>query len=167
MNSIMKCLRFVFLIVVLLHSHLQAADVPTKRARLNEFYTAIPMATSPQMNVANWMVAHQAQGNLSADTAAQLIIHFKAQPAKDQKNGIFIYSATYSIELTDKEKTKLPQRQKELLDDKVWRAAENKLVEELVAGANKEGIPVWVLVRGTGELYTYKLLTDPKLTLKK
>lgn len=159
--------RLPWLLVLFLGLHLQAADAPTKRARLNEYYTVVPMATSPQMDTAQWMVTDQAAGNPTAETAVDLITHFKTTPVKDQKDGIFIYSATHSIELTDKMKDRLPQRQQELLDDKVWRAAENKLVDGLVAAANTDGIPVWVLVRGTGDLHTYKLLTDPKLTLKK
>jgi hypothetical protein len=159
--------RFHGILALLWCLHLQAADAPTKRARLNEFYTVVPMAATPQMDTANWMVTDQAAGNPTADTAAALIAHFKKMPAKEQKDGMFIYSATHSIELTDKKQNRLPQRQQELLNDKVWRAAENKLVDELVAAANKEGIPVWVLFRATGELHTYKLLTDPKLTLKK
>ncbi|MFO1482152.1 MAG: hypothetical protein U1F71_02200 [Verrucomicrobiaceae bacterium] len=144
-----------------------AADPPTKRVRLNENFTIIPMATSAAMDAANWMVANQQQGNPTSDTAAQLLAQFKALPPKDQKNGIFIYSITHSIQLTDKEKAKAAPRQLEMLNDKVWRGAENKLVDELVTAANSAGTPVWVLVEGTGELHTYKLLTDPKLTLKK
>ncbi|HBJ82716.1 MAG TPA: hypothetical protein DDZ88_02350 [Verrucomicrobiales bacterium] len=154
-------------LVVFFATSIIAADAPTKRVRLNEFYTVIPMATSPQMDVANWMVANQQQGNPSADSADQLLANFKSQAVKDLKNGIFVYSITHSVELTDKEKAKAAPRQLELLNDKVWREAENKLVSELVTAANTEGIPVWALLRGTGELHTYKLLTDPKLTLKK
>lgn len=154
-------------LVVFFVTNIAVADAPTKRVRLNEFYTVIPMATSPQMDVANWMVSNQQQGNPGADSAAQLLANFKAQGAKSLKNGIFIYSATHSIELTDKEKAKAAPRQLELLNNKTWRDAENKLVNELVVSANIEGIPVWVLVRGSGEFHTYKLLSDPKLTLKK
>jgi hypothetical protein len=52
---------------------------------------------------------------------------------------------------------------------KEWREAENKLVADLVAEANKQGVPVWInLTRFVGNrLATFQLLTDPKLTLKK
>ena len=159
--------RLLLTLIVFHATCIIAADAPTKRVRLNEFYTVIPMSTSPQMDSANWIVADQEQGNSSVDSAVELLANFKSQPAKNKKNGIFVYSITHSFELTEKEKTRAAPRLIEMLNDKVWREAENKLVSELVTAANTEGIPVWTLLRGTGEFHTYKLLTDPKLTLKK
>jgi len=161
-HLLLSLATFIFVV-----TNVSAADPPTRRVRLNEFYTVIPMATTAQMDVAQWIVANPQQGNHRADNASRLLAHFQSLPAKDQKNGIFVYSSTHSIELTDKEKTKVAPRQLELLNHKVWREAENKLVDELVVAANTEGGPVWILQRGSGELHTYKLLTDPKLTLKK
>ncbi len=160
--------HFLFSLAAFIFStYVSAADAPTKRVRLNEFYTVIPTATTAQMDIAAWIAANPQQGNHRAESASQLLTHFKSQPAKNLKNGIFVYSSTHSLELTDKEKASAAPRLLDLMNNKVWREAENKLIDALVAASNTEGVPVWVLLRGTGELHTYKLLTDPKLTLKK
>lgn len=163
---------FVLLATVLLGSFLQAADAPTKRVRHDEFFTLIPAATDAQMNVGDWSISDPEKGNSGADDAKGVLAAFKQTSPKRAKEGIFIYSQTHSMEWSDKDKAKYAaSRQVQLLNNKVWREAENKLVEELVVAANAEGVPVWALVRGASSgasgLHTYKLLTDAKLTLKK
>lgn len=143
--------------------------------RHDEYFTLIPGATDAQENVGTWSISDPEKGNSGADDAKGVLAAFKQTSPKRAKEGMFIYSQTHSMEWSDKDKVKYAaSRQVQLLNNKVWREAENKLVAELVTAANAanaEGVPVWALVRGSGSgtsgLYTYKLLTDPKLTLKK
>lgn len=145
-----------------------AAEPPTKKVRSNEKYTAVTM-TPVSQDSSSWFIPNE-QGSyeMGADTAAEVIAHYRTKPAQRIKDGIFVVSYTHSIPQTDKEKKIMSAHILKLIQHQPWREAENKLVDELVAAANKEGIPVWINVTNDmAGLYQNKLLTDPKLTLKK
>lgn len=147
---------------------LNAAEPPTKKVRGNERYTAVTLTPVTQ-DASSWFIPNE-QGSyeLGADTAAEVIAHYHTKPASWTKDGIFVVSYTHSIPLSDKEKKIMSAHILKLVQHQPWRDAENKLVDELVAAANKEGIPVWINVTNDmGGLFTVKLLTDPTLTLKK
>ena len=156
--------------VLLFASALTAAEPPTKRLRLDECYHVWTASNSDPFDEAHWLIFNrQGKYDASPDTPAQVVDHYRKQDPKFSKNGIIVFSNTHSIPDTkDETKTMNPHMAK-LYRLKVWRDAENKLVEELVLEANKQGVPVWInLTRRVGDrLATFQLLTDPKLTLKK
>ncbi len=163
---IMRLLKL--LLPLLLVQITSAADVPTKRVRLNDFYTVIPMPRNQQMDSSWWgLKAALNAASAGADTCDELVSHFRGADAPATKHGVFVHSYTHSTHYSQTELKKLPQSILDQLNHQAWRELENKMVSDLVAIGNKEGIPVWILVRATGEMYTYKLITDPKLTFKK
>lgn len=166
--------RFSLLVsfgLIILSFSLQAAEAPTKRVRPNEFFTIAPNAEGADKKTGFWSIIDSGAKGSKAENAPLLLTAYKQADPKKTKNGIFIYSLTHSMEWTAQEKVKYESSLTgRLANDKEWRAAENKLVDELVKVANAERIPVWVLLRGSSSgsnaLGTYKLLTDPNLTLK-
>lgn len=164
---------FVLFGLILLSFSLQAAEAPTKRVRANEFFTIAPGAEGTDKKIGLWLIFDsELKRGLKAENAQLLLTAYNQANPKRTKNGIFVYSLTHSMEWTAQEKAKYASSLTEQLrNDKEWLAAESKLVDELVKEANMEGVPVWVLLRGSSwganALGTYKLLTDPKLTLKK
>ncbi len=164
-------MKFPLIILMLLVSGLvsvRAVEPPTKKIRTKEKYTAVTM-TAPSLDSASWFIPNE-EGTFDAGfkNAAEVMAHYRTKPVQYIKDGIFVVSYTHSIPLTDKEKKKMSPHLLMLVQHKPWRDAENKLVDELVAAANKEGVPVWINVTMDMKgLYPSKLLTDPKLTLKK
>ncbi|WP_377167128.1 hypothetical protein [Prosthecobacter fluviatilis] len=146
----------------------EAGEVMTQRVASNEKYTAVTMS-DPSLNLASWFVPNElGRYDKGFTKAADLIEHFRRQPAERTDMGIFVVSYTHSVVLNEESKKRMSSHLLRLLDYKPWREAENELVQELVDAANREGIPVWINftndMRGP---YPNKLLTDPKRTLKK
>lgn len=145
-----------------------AADAPVKRVRFDlELYSA--HASLAVDNSASWIVFNT-RGTYDAgpNNAAELLVHYKGVPDKRKKNGLLVCSHTHSVPLTEKEKKFMTPHVIGRFANKEWRDNENKLVEELVALANKEGVPVWINITSDFRgVVSFKLLTDPKLTLKK
>ena len=169
MNSRLPAL--LLLVFNLFLSPVGAADKPvTKKMRLDEFFSANTNVASEKLDEANWMIFNL-KGRLEAmpETPAALITLYRADEPKRTRNGIIVFSNTHSIPDTKAETESMGPQLAKLYRLKEWREAENKLVEALVAEANKEGIPVWVnATRYVGNrLATFQLLTDPKLILKK
>lgn len=157
--------------LIILSFSLHAAEAPTKRVRPNEFFTIAPNAEGTDKKTGFWLIVDLETKSAKAENAQLLLAAYKQADAKEAKNGIFIYSLTHSMEWTAQERAKYETSLTgRLVNDNEWRAAENKLVDELVKLANAERVPVWVLLRGSSSgpnaLGTYKLLTDPNLTLK-
>ena len=159
-------LSFLTLFALSLH----AAEPVTKRLRMDECYNIRSNPSSEALDEANWLIFNrQGKFDASPDTPAAVIDHYRKQDPKFSKNGILIYSISHSIPDTKKETETMNPQVAKLYRLKSWRDAENKLVEDLVTEANKQGVPVWVTTtRFVGNrLATFQLLTDPKLTLKK
>ncbi len=159
---------FLLLVGSFLNVAAWAGEVKTMKIHVNEKYTAVTMS-APSLNSATWFVPNE-KGAIDKGfkNAADLIEHYRSKPAERIDDGIFIMSYTHSIVLNDEAKKRMSSHLLRLIDYKPWRVAENQLVQELVDAANKEGIPVWI--NFTNDLtgyYPNKLLTDPKLTLKK
>ncbi|MFM2167761.1 MAG: hypothetical protein RIS79_2132 [Verrucomicrobiota bacterium] len=160
----------LLLVAVLFTGFLPAAEPPSKRLRLDECYHVWTGPATEALDEAKWMIFdRQGRFDASPDTAAAVLDHYRKQDPKLTKHGLIVFSNSHSIPDTREEtKTMNPQLTK-LYRLKEWREAENKLVADLVAEANKQGVPVWInLTRFVGNrLATFQLLTDPKLTLKK
>lgn len=159
-------LPFVFLFA----SALAAAEPPTKKLRLDECYNVWTGPATEALDEAKWMIFNrQGRFDASPETPAGVLDHYRKQDPKFSKNGIIVFSNSHSIPDTKKETETMNPQIAKLFRLKAWRDAENKLVKELVAEANKQGVPVWInLTRFVGNrLATFQLLTDPKLTLKK
>lgn len=165
MNLTSLLLSFLTFFALSLH----AAEPVTKRLHMDECYT-ISTAANEALDEGHWLIFNRlGKFDASLDTAVQAIDHYRKQDPKFSKNGIIIHSNTHSIPDTKKETETMNPQVAKLYRLKSWRDAENKLVEELVAEANKQGVPVWVnTTRFVGNrLATFQLLTDPNLTLKK
>ena len=164
-------MKFYPIFLILLLSSLFdvcAVESPIKKIRAKEKYSAVT-TSAPSLDLASWFIPNEA-GTFDAgcSNAVEVLAHYRTKPVQFIKDGIFVVSYTHSIPLTDKEKKKMSPHLLMLVQHKPWRDAENKLVDELVTAANKEGIPVWINVTmDMAGLYPNKLLTDPKLTLKK
>ncbi|WP_395736228.1 hypothetical protein [Prosthecobacter sp.] len=147
---------------------LHAEEVPTMTMSFLGKYQAVTM-TAVSLDSASWFVPNE-DGKYEAgfDHADELIAHYRTKPAERISDGIFVVSYTHSIPFTEEEKKRMSPHLLKLSQHKPWRDAENKLVDELVAAANKEGIPVWINTSlNMAGTYQNKLLTDPKLTLRK
>jgi hypothetical protein len=147
-----------------------AADKLTKKIRMDGRYIAVVMTVAtPNFDKATWFLPKpNGTYDAGADTAAEVLAHFHRQDKDRTKDGILLNSYTHSIPDTPKEKKLMSLHLLKIYGLKTWRDAENKLVDELVAACNKEGIPVWInTTMDMGDLFSVKLLTDPKLTLKK
>lgn len=148
-----------------------AADKPvTKRMRLDECFNVCTDPSTVALDEAHWMIFDR-QGHFESrpETPAEVIDQYRKHDPKRTKNGIIVFSNTHSIP-DKKEETKTMSAQlTKMYRLKAWREAENKLVDSLVAEANKEGIAVWInTTRYVGNrVATFQLLTDPNLTLKK
>ncbi len=147
-----------------------AADKLTKKIRRDGRYEAVVMtAATPDFDKANWFLPKpDGTYDAGADTAAKVLAHFHLQDKDRTKEGILVTSYTHSIPETPKEKKLMSLHLLKIYKHKPWRDAENKLVDELVTACTKEGIPVWInTTMDMADLFSVKLLTDPKLTLKK
>lgn len=147
-----------------------AADKLTKKIRRDGRYEAVVLTVAtPNFDKATWFLPKpDGTYDAGADTAAEVLAHFHRQDKDRIKEGILLNSNTHSIPDSPKEKKLMSLHLLKIYSLKTWRDAENKLVNELVVACNKEGIPVWInTTNDMADLFSVKLLTDPKLTLKK
>ncbi len=147
-----------------------AADKITKKIHREGRYIAVVMTVAtPNFDQASWFLPKpEGTYDAGADNAAEVLAHFHRQDKARTKEGILVNSYTHSIPDTPKEKKMMSLHLLKIYSLKAWRDAENRLVDELVAACNQEGIPVWInTTMEMGDLFSVKLLTDPKLTLKK
>lgn len=147
-----------------------AADKPvTKRMRWGYYYVT-PRWTNDAFSDAEWWIPNRnGRYDASPKTGAGVITHYRLQDPDWTKNGVIVISPFHSIPDTKNEQKAINDFQLKLYRLKEWREAEDKLVNELVVEANKQGVPVWInTTRYVGnQMATFQLLTDPKLTLKK
>jgi hypothetical protein len=159
----------ILLVSSLLHlTVLHAGDAPTRTMSFLGKYQAVTMS-AVTLDAATWFIPNE-DGKFEAGFkhADEVIAHYLTKPAERISDGIFVVSYTHSIPLTDEEKKRMSPHLLKLVEHKPWRDAENKLVDELVAAANKEGIAVWINVTlNMAGQYQNKLLTDPKMTRRK
>lgn len=163
-----RLVRLVAIAVLFLSASGHAQNAPTKRIRFDlELYCA--HATLHVDNSASWVVFNTlGKYDAGPNNAAELLTHYRGAPEKRRKNGLLVFSDTHSVPFTEKEKKLMTPHLIGRFANKEWRENENKMVEELVALANKEGVPVWINVTGdTRGVTSFKLITDPKLTLNK
>jgi hypothetical protein len=117
----------------------------------------ISLASGPK---AKWIIFKDGKYDAGPDDATGVLSHFSKQPDEKKQHGIFIYSKTHSIPLTDEEKRWMSPYLLKLHSDPKWRESENALVTELVQECQNKGIQVWVNISSevNGK---WKLLTKP------